>query len=164
MARTTERNTHFLSGGLVLTLAFAAWLVTLAGVSAIRKQTGTDDEPLAWDWWVVWFTFAVLVLVAAQHIMGFVAGRIGVVGILAVVTSLIMYENMVYYSFHKLGGYPIGNGADKARVDTAFAGWIMLAIFNSLLILIIGTHPTEFETRKELAHENAASARPAGTV
>jgi hypothetical protein len=172
MARTTARNTHFLSGGLVLALACVAWIVTLAGVSAIRKQAGTDDVSLSWDWWVCWFTFAVLVLVAAQHFMGYLNSRIGVVGLLAVVTSLIMYENNQYYTYHKAGGYPVGDGdtfmmVAKNRVDTAFAGWIMLAIFNTLLMLIIGTHPTEFETSRERmpATENAAgSARPTGAT
>eukprot|EP00891_Asterochloris_glomerata_P003445 jgi/Astpho2/3445/Aster-07045 len=115
-------------------LTFLGWIVALAA-------TGTPDGQVAYgslDWWVIWLEFAVLLIAAGLHFMSFRASSVGVVGLLAVVTTLTMYMTNEYY-------FRYGAVSNNKRLNTAFAGFIILSICNSLLILVIGTHPEQIE-------------------
>jgi len=125
-------------GALMLGFVFLSWCVLVGGLSAVQHRAN-DNNAFEFEWWIVFFELF-LVILAAIELTGFRRGHSGLVALKAVNTALIMLycQNWNNRRRDQVGSLnPFGAKA----VRTTFAGFILLAIANALLILSMGTEP-----------------------
>ncbi|KAL0048190.1 hypothetical protein WJX82_009560 [Trebouxia sp. C0006] len=131
-------------GALVLGFVFLSWCVLVGGLSAVQHRAN-DRNAFEFEWWIVAFEFF-LVLLAAVELTGFRRGHSGLVALKAVNTALIMLYAQHWNNNRRNGAY--GAYGVKA-VRTTFAGFILLAASNVLLILTLGTEPAHTSSAPE---------------
>ncbi|DBA94047.1 hypothetical protein WJX77_004403 [Trebouxia sp. C0004] len=152
---SSNRNkAHLGLGALLLGLAFISWLVLLGGVASVQKlesASGDGKNSLEFEWWILWFDAFVLFLAATVHFLGFRRSHAAVVALLSVVTALSMIWCNQWNQTRR--------GANSNRADTLFAGFLLVSLFNSLLILVLGTIPDESDG---VAYRKGTSASAAG--
>lgn len=153
---SSNRNkAHLGLGALLLGLAFISWLILLAGCASVQKLdsagSGTSNS-LEFEWWILWFDAFVLFLAATGHFLGFRAGHAAVVSLLAVVTALAMLWANQWNQNRR--------GIHSRRYDTLFAGFLLVSLFNSLLILVLGTIPDESDGVTYRKGTNVSTAGP----
>ncbi|DBA69450.1 TPA: hypothetical protein ACH3X2_012795 [Trebouxia sp. C0005] len=165
MAPVRHHPAHLGAGAAILGCIFLSWLVLLAGIAACQRQM-LDKTALEFEWWIICFEF-LLVCLAATHLSGYHRSHAGLVALKAVNTVLCMVYANIWNKIYRQGGtseyytalYPSStdassvSGVTHKRIDCALAGFVLLSIFNTLLLAVLGTAPT---TRY---HDNVASTR-----
>ncbi|KAL3151500.1 hypothetical protein ABBQ38_012499 [Trebouxia sp. C0009 RCD-2024] len=164
--RSNRNKAHLGLGALLIALCLVSWLVLLAGIAAVQKRVkdiggqGSDSShAVEFEWWILFFEAFVLFLAATGHFLGFRASHAAVVALLSVVTALSM---LWCHNWNQ-----IRRGNHDKRSDTVFAGFLLVSIFNSLLILVLGTIPDESDgvyrkgTNVSTAGPNRGVATPA---
>jgi len=158
MARVGSANQHTAAFWPVLFLDLLAWIVLLAGISALEHvrdsdgtyTSGTGGVGYSWQWWVVVFQFITLVGVFHGASWGHhETGRVAIVAFLAISTVLLFYESNSYYVLHHSGTGPY------RRITTYFTGAFLSAIFNLLLIIFLGT--TAFELQPVIGNRRGTA-------
>lgn len=150
VSRVRHSKGHLGAGAAVLACIFLSWLVLLAGIAACQQQVLVRNA-LEFEWWIICFEF-LLVLLAATHLTGLHRSHAGLVALKAVNTVLCLVYANIWNKVYRQGGvgatYPTDSdvstvsGVTHKRIDTALAGFILLSIFNLLLLAILGTAPT----------------------
>ncbi|KAL3136695.1 hypothetical protein ABBQ38_005930 [Trebouxia sp. C0009 RCD-2024] len=136
LGRDSSRSKSQLGvGALMLGFVFLSWIVLLAGVSAVQHEAHNRNA-LEFEWWIIAFEFFLVVL-AALELAGFRRGHSGLVALKAVNTALIMFYCQTWNNNRR----SVGVFSNYKSVRTTFAGFVLLAIANSLLILSMGTEP-----------------------
>jgi len=162
-----------LAGGLpMLLLAFGGWAVALAGLAVMDHANGGesgDAGSLEFPWWVVFFDLFVLLCVLIHFIeigLGFGIGRVSAVALLAVVEVLKMLQCDRFNQERKFT-----NGQYKKGAQTAFAGFLIAAVAEGILIILLGA--ADHADRSGHQHDShdhnytgntTATARPIGTA
>lgn len=167
MAKMGTRSTNTSSrsiaqmgiGALVLGFVFLSWCVLVGGLSAVQHRAN-DRNAFEFEWWIVAFEFF-LVLLAAVELTGFRRGHSGLVALKAVNTALIMLYAQNWNNNRRNGAY--GAYGIKA-VRTTFAGFILLAASNALLILTLGTEPALTSSAPTTAGPGAAGVQSTRTL
>lgn len=135
----------------VLLLAFASWVVLLAGVASLqqwcasgyssettigtRAENNACSQNLALQWWNMVLELVVLLAVAATVFssFGLTSSRIALSTLLGIVTVMLMLDTNTYLSQRR------GNSGITHRRETVYmVGALLCALFNFLLILTLG--------------------------
>ncbi|DBA84783.1 TPA: hypothetical protein ACH3X1_005822 [Trebouxia sp. C0004] len=165
MAPVRHHPAHLGAGAAVLGCILLSWLILLAGIAACQSQM-LNKTALGFEWWIICFEF-LLVCLAATHLSGYHRSHAGLVALKAVNTVLCMVYANIWNKIYRQGGasedfgglYPGSAdastmlGVTPNRIDCALAGFVLLSIFNTLLLAVLGTAPTE------RYNDNVASAR-----
>lgn len=155
--RSNRNKAHLGLGALLIGLCLVSWLVLLAGIAAVQKAAKADgnndsSNAVEFEWWILFFEAFVLFLAAAGHFMGFRASHAAVVALLSVVTALSM---LWCHNWNQ-----IRRATSDRRSETVFAGFLLVSIFNSLLILVLGTVPDESDGVVYRKGTNVSTAGP----
>ncbi|GAB4814471.1 hypothetical protein N2152v2_001517 [Parachlorella kessleri] len=144
-------------------LAFCGFAILLGGVSSVQEKCGSVPETpvgsmvqyasmgylpgqvscdkfFRYTWWITFFHFFVWFLVLAflftRTIHKF---RAGLVGLLAAVTVLLMDTANTYLYFEDVPS-PGGDSTFRDRAKVVFAGALIAAVADALLLVAIGWH------------------------
>lgn len=137
----------------VLLLAFASWVVLLAGVASLQQwcasgETSESDvgtrqsnyqcsQNLGLQWWNMVLELVVLLAIAGTLVSAWVltSSRVALTALLAIVTVMLMLDTNAYLN-QRRGSV----GVTRHRETTYFVGAMLCSIFNFLLILVLGNH------------------------
>ncbi|KAK9837768.1 hypothetical protein WJX74_004659 [Apatococcus lobatus] len=162
-------------------LALASWVVALAGVASLQHLTTGDKHAWQFDWWIVLLNLVAFCLVAAYTLMGPHRSNIGVVALLAVVTTLNMIRCDVFNTIRlelDSSSTPASSSGSAAtgrrllansttqRVDTLFAGYLLMSVFSVLQMLVLGhyqsTSQSEYSSKNVNAEARGLSSSVSG--
>jgi len=137
----------------VLLLAFASWVVLLAGVASLQQWCAADyssesaigtrvrndqcSQDLRLQWWNMVLELVVLLAIAASLVASWAltSSRVALSTLLGIVTVMLMLDTHTYY-----GQRRGTTGVTHHRETTYFVGALLCSLFNFLLILILGNH------------------------
>lgn len=133
-------------------LAFLGWCVQLGGLSAVQYNSGR--RYLQFDWFVTALEFVTLFFIPPYLLVR--RSTPGIVALKAVVTVLEILRTDVWNNARLArGNNPVGANftqvhsitnpglnASRARIDTLFAGYLITAAFNILLLTALGNLPS----------------------
>lgn len=156
-AGTTSGNGNSVANALapslwtVLLLAFASWIVLLAGVASLQQWCASGEtsestigtraannqcsQDLQFQWWITVLELVVLLAVAATVFssFGLTSSRIALSTLLGIATVLLMLDTNTYLNQRR--GV---TGITRRRETVYFVGAMLCALFNFLLILCLG--------------------------
>lgn len=137
----------------VLLLAFASWIVLLAGVASLQQWCAADyasesavgtrarndqcSQDLRLQWWNMILELVVLLAIASSVVSAFMltSSRVALSTLLGIVTVMLMLDTNQY-----LGQRRGSVGVTRHRETTYFVGALLCSLFNFLLILVLGNH------------------------
>lgn len=155
---STTRRALVGSIWVTLLLALCAWIVMTAGLSSIQQScpgqsasffTGRlfavpglpgvgSCKHLYQFWWWVWaLEISILVTLSLALLMGHLhSSRVMFTGLLATLSVLTWFGSNTFF-FHRYGN----TGSYRSRIDVTFAGFLMAAAFNTLLLIVVAIDP-----------------------
>lgn len=137
----------------VLLLAFASWIVLLAGVASLQQWCAADyssesavgtrasndrcSQDLRLQWWNMVLELVVLLAIASSLVSAWMltSSRVALSTLLGIVTVMLMLDTHEYYGLRR-GTTDV----TRHRQTTYFVGALLCSLFNFLLILILGNH------------------------
>ncbi|KAK9790116.1 hypothetical protein WJX73_001400 [Symbiochloris irregularis] len=152
-------------------LAGGAWIVQVVGLAFCQHTVGGNGSHfLQFDWFVTAITLVTLLLLPWSLIAR--RASVGLVALLAIVTVLEILRTNVWNNARLAQGSSLTGGSgtqidsvvnpglnqSKKRVDTVFAGYLMVSAFNLMLLLGLGALPAP---SAQDAHEVEHHARNA---
>lgn len=161
----------------LLGLAFATWVVSLAGIASLQSHCGDDvslpfttssgftscSKALRYDWFIVWFQFFVILVAGAAVATGSgrkgLKGRTAAVGLLSVTALLYIWATNTYFIYNDNLG-----DLDKwgTQIKVSMAGFLMTAAVDLLMILALGwEHTDEVEAPRRTEAKAAAAGEAA---
>ncbi|KIZ07467.1 hypothetical protein MNEG_0477 [Monoraphidium neglectum] len=132
-------------GLAVVIFGLLSWIVTLAGVGAASYQCQTTQsyelcaKDYQWEWWSVWFEFALLLALFITCFLerSFKRGQIVFLAFFVLATMCVMLSAHNFITQVALGPINVRDiGQDS--VNAAAAGFVLLGITNFVLIIVLG--------------------------
>jgi len=167
MARVGNASSHTGAVWGVYFLDLLAWIILLAGISALQRtdyveRNGTVSDTYSFQWWVVIFQLITLVGIFYAVSMGHhEIGRVAMIAFLAISTVLLFGETNTFYGNYRRGVEP------HRRVTTYFVGALLSAALNLLLSIFLGNTAMEvssFRRGGAVKHGHGATTGTTGTA
>ena len=139
-------------------LALSSFGILLGAVAALQQRCGqaganrlfgatsylaavSCDKLFSFDWWILfWQGFVVFVLFFFIVSRQLHKWRAGASGVLTVAALLLMFQTNTFYHIWSGTGIPNVDSTFNKRAKVAFAGALVGAVADLLLIIMIGLH------------------------